>query len=392
MNVVGYAYPWDVTEPGFVDRVKAAGVDEVAVATSYHSTRAATPWSTSSSAVSATHAAFYRPQREEAWGGRVLRPGTPEWLPDPDSAGTAITRLLDAGLPASAWVVLTHDSRLGAQHPDLTVRNCLGESYPWALCPSRPAVREHAATLTAESVRGLDVSTVVLEACGQLGVVHQCQHEKTDGAWSPALVRLLSVCCCDGCADAWQTPRDTVVRLLREAVIERLAVADADASETGLPAELEAELLLGRQAATDALRDQVLAMVDGPTVALHASLDPWATGALPGLTPAAGDQVDSVVLPCWQPGDASVATAGEARATLPSATAVGSYVTVTAAQPLPDPAGYVTALGAAGVSELHLYHLGLAGPARWPDLAAAAAAAHQTPDISQSPDGGPTAA
>ena len=200
MKVVGYAYPWDVAEPGFMDRVRSAGIDEVAVATSYHSTRAATPWSTTSTAVDASHAALYRPQRDEAWAGRRLRPGTPSWLSDPDPAGTAIARLLSQGLPVSAWVVLNHDSRLGEQQPDVTVLNCFGEGYPWAMCPSRPEVREHAATLTAESVRGLDVSTVVLEACGQLGVVHQCRHEKTDGAWSPAVVQLLSVCCCDACA------------------------------------------------------------------------------------------------------------------------------------------------------------------------------------------------
>ena len=106
----------------------------------------------------------------------------------------------------------------------------------------------------------------------------------------------------------------------------------------------------------------------------------------------AGAQVDTVVLPCWQPGDASIATAREARAALPRDTAVGSYVTAAAAQPLADPTGYVRGLRAAGATELHLYHLGLAGPARWPDLEAAAAAAHETSDVSQSTDGGNTAA
>ncbi len=87
-----------------------------------------------------------------------------------------------------------------------------------------------------------------------------------------------------------------------------------------------------------------------------------------------------------------VATAREAREALPDDTAVGSYVTVAAAQPLADPAGYVQPCARPAPSELHLYHLGLAGPARWPDLEAATAAAHETPDLSQSPDGGPTAA
>ena len=42
----------------------------------------------------------------------------------------------------------------------------------------------------------------------------------------------------------------------------------------------------------------------------------------------------------------------------------------------PDMPGYVRDLAAAGASELHLYHLGLAGPARWPHLREAVAAAH----------------
>ena len=47
MWVTGYSYPWDVADdPGFADRAKEIGVDEVAIAASYHSTRAATPFQT----------------------------------------------------------------------------------------------------------------------------------------------------------------------------------------------------------------------------------------------------------------------------------------------------------------------------------------------------------
>jgi hypothetical protein len=50
-----------------------------------------------------------------------------------------------------------------------------------------------------------------------------------------------------------------------------------------------------------------------------------------------------------------------------------------AAAPIPDIAGYVRELADAGANELHLYHLGLAGPARWADLRTAVAAAHGAP-------------
>lgn len=372
MRVTGYAYSWNVVEePGFPARVGELGVDEVAVAISYHSTRAATPWSPERSAVLARHAAFYRPVREGVWGR--LRPGVPDWVRSRDSAGEAVAALNRAGVPAAAWLVLTHDSRLGTEFPDVTVRNCFGESYPWALCPSREEVREYAATLAAEAVAGLDLSSVILEACGQLGAVHQCQHEKTDAVWAPAVARLLSVCCCPACAGSWGLDADEVISALRREVSRLLATGDLSVTEDEL--EFRDVLLATRHRATDALRRAVLERIGpGLRIVLHGAVDEWVTGALPGLTPSAPGEVDEVVLQCWQPGAASLGVVAGARELLPTNVDVGSYVTVVGAGN--DGIGsFVSELGAAGASRLHLYHLGLAGPARRPALAAAVRAA-----------------
>ena len=385
MRVTGYSYPWDVLDaPGFVDRAGQLGVDEVAVAVSYHSTRAATPYTPGSTSVPARHAALYRPVREQAWQGARLRPAGPAWLAGEDSAGAAVRALADAGLPAAAWLVLTHNSLLGLANPDVTVRNCFGEHYPWALCPSRAEVRDFAATLTAEALDGLAATSVVLEACGQLGAIHQCEHEKTDAVWGPAAARLLSVCCCSACAARWTEsgadPAEVRSRLRAE-VRALIDGGDLARTEDALRPELAELLLRTRQASTDALRRGVLASAaaaaGGARIVLHGAVDPWVTGALPGLTPTAGAQVDAVVLQCWQPGAASVASVATARAELPAGTGIGAYVTAVGAAPVADLAGYVTDLGRAGADELHLYHLGLAGPARQPDLAAAVTAAHR---------------
>jgi hypothetical protein len=290
-------------------------------------------------------------------------------------------RLLNAaGIPAAAWLVLTHNSVLGHAFPEVAVRNCFGESYPWALCPARPAVREYAATLTAECLRGLEFSSVILEACGPMGAVHQHQHEKTDGVWSPAVARLLSICCCDACADGWDGwDAETVRDILRAEVRRLLETGDLSITDDAVPSALREVLLTTRQRATDALRADVLAKIpSGCRIVLHGALDPWATGALPGLTPAAPAEVDAVVLQNWTPGQSSVDTVEAARAELPERVAVGSYVTVVAGNPVPDIEDYVGQLGKAGATELHLYHLGLAGPARWPDLHSATRAAQNT--------------
>jgi hypothetical protein len=357
VSCLGYAYPWDVVgDPDFAGRVTEAGLDHVVLAASYHSARAATPYHPRHQLVDARHAALYRPVRPEAWAGRRLTPLPPDWVEGPDSFGSAASSLRAAGLTVSAWVVLTHNTRLGQAFPDVAVRNCFGDVYPYALCPAQPEVREYAATLAAEAVRDVELAGISLEACGQLGLNHLSHHEKTAGVWSAAAERLLSVCCCGICTGGW---RDR--GLDPEYVLASLRAAVLDLRD-GRPAQLADDMaevvLAARQANTDALRHEVLAGLDAP-VTLHGHPDPWATGASPGLTPAAIDEVPGVLLPCW-PTTASTADLVTATRKL-GATRIGAYVTV---MPPADPAeldAHRDRLVAAGADELHLYHLGLAG-------------------------------
>ncbi|HEX3780976.1 MAG TPA: hypothetical protein VHX38_15035 [Pseudonocardiaceae bacterium] len=389
MWVTGYAYPWDVVDdPGFVERARDLGVDEVAIAASYHSTRAATPWQPDRTAVLARAAGLYRPVREQAWAGHRLRPEPGPWAETEqgrDRVAEAVEAVRAGGLRTALWIVLTHNSALGNGNPDATVRNCFGENYPWALCPARDEVREYAATLAAECVRDLRPDTVILESCGQMGAVHQHQHEKTDAVWAPAVARLLSICCCGACTASWQRAgldAEQTVRTLREQVRAIMATGDLGATADGLPVEVRDTILRARQQHTDALRAAVLAEVGtAGRVVLHASADPWATGALPGLTPVSLDDVDAVVLPCWQVGPPALDAVRATSAGVPSTVDVGGYVTAVAAQPVADIAGYVRDLHAAGAGELHLYHLGLAGPGRLPYLRDAVTAAHVPPCV-----------
>lgn len=360
MRVTGHAYPWDVLDdPDFAERVLALGVPEVTLAAAYHSTRAATPLHPRHQVVEAPYAALYRPVRPEVWRGRRLAPRSPSWLSEPDPFGTGADRLHRFGLRVSAWIVLTHNSRLGVENPDVAVTNCYGDRYSYALCPARAEVRAYAATLTAEAVAGVPVDGVSLEACGQLGLAHNSHHEKTDGAWTAAAARLLSVCCCVACRAMW------VARGLDPAEVTdllRSAVAAEAAGETGeIAPDLADELLAARHEAADLLRAEVLAELhtvapDVP-VGLHAQPDPWATGASPGLTPTAAQDVDEVLVPAWSTEPASAeAVAAAAR----SGARTAAYVTVLGRTDPVELSAHVRRLVAAGATGVALYHLGLA--------------------------------
>jgi hypothetical protein len=350
-------------DPGFVDRVHDLGVDTVTLAASYHSTRAATPLHPRHQVVTADHAALYRPVREEAWKERRLAPQSPRWMDDPDPFASAARALREAGLRVAAWIVLTHNSRLGAANPDLAVVNCFGEPYPYALCPAHEQVREYAATLAGEALRDVALDEVSLEACGQLGLTHLNHHEKTDDAWTPYAQRLLSVCCCPACRSGWRgrgLDPDRVVSSLCAAVRAEDAVAGVDGLD---------EILRGRHAAADALRARVLAEVreqaPGVPVTLHGHPDPWVTGASPGLTPTAAGDVDAVLVPCWP---VAAATADLVSRVAGAGGPVDVYVTVLPPADPDELPAHLARLRAAGASRLSLYHLGLAPRWRLPHL------------------------
>jgi hypothetical protein len=367
----GHAYPWDVLgDPDFVGRVRDIGVDAVTLAGVYHSARAATPLHPAHQLVEAPNTALYRSLRAEVWHGRRLTPlAAPSWVDDPDSFGTAAAILDRAGIPVNAWLVLAHDSRIGTLAPDLAVVNCFGDRYRYALCPQHAEVRDYLALLAAETVRDVPLAGFSIEACGQLGLTHQCVHEKTDDAWTPAANRLLSICCCQACRAAWTDAgfdADRLVGALRD------AVRNNDEPLAGLDVVLAA-----RHAATDALRAQVLAALRevNPTaeVTLHAHPDPWATGASPGLTATAAGDVDVLLVPCWPTTPASVEVVAAAARTgrndrsgppggaaRPGPVAVDAYVTVLPPADATQLADYARRLLAAGATRLSLYHLGLA--------------------------------
>ena len=368
---VGYVFPWDVVgDPDFAGRVVDLELTEVVLAATYHSTRAATPFHPRHQVVNARHAALYRPVRPSVWADRRLTPYPGEWVDAADPFADGAAALRAAGLSVSAWIVLTHNTRLGQAHPDVAVVNCFGDSYPYALCPRHGEVREYAATLAAEAVRGVEMDGVSLEACGQMGLAHVSHHEKTDGAWGPAAARLLAVCCCRACRQAWRRrgldAREVVSRLRNAVVTLREGKAAENASpEALLGADIGEAILDARHAAADALRRRVLeALPAVGRVTLHGNPDPWVAAPSPGLTVTAISDVDSILLPCWPTGPATADMVAAARALAPERVGIGAYVTVLPPAEPAEIAAHVRRVAAAGADELHLYHLGLAPPSR----------------------------
>ena len=361
-----YAYPWDFEGDGrAADRAASLGVRTVAIAANYHGTRAARPLHPARPLVQVKHAACYVPVRPAAWKGRRLVPGTPDWVDSEDSFGAARDAVERAGLATEAWVVLTHNSALGRDHPDLVVLNAFGDRYDYALCPSAPDVVEYCATLVDEIVASGPGDGLVLEACGPMGFDHNGAHEKTSLAgWSNAQRDLLSLCFCTACTARYRARGIDLDRLGQ--LVRRAVLTGSDIIEEMLGGELAQAVADVRTSVAAELRSMLAARIKQSNpklrVTVHGSTDPWATGSFATLAPAVGDGVDTVIASCFAAEHGADGVAALHALSGTDGPSVGAIVRPS--EDWSDEAVLrerLAAMHEAGMEELHLYHLGLVG-------------------------------
>ncbi|MFI5675890.1 hypothetical protein [Streptomyces cellulosae] len=375
MKASTFVYPWDVNgDPEAPGRIAALGVRQVTLASAYHSTRALTPRHPRHRIVTAEHAAVLYPT-DDRWTGRELRPyAAGDWAPG-DAFGEAATALADAGLDVHTWVVLAHNSRLGAEHPDTSVVNAYGDRYPWAPCIAQPATRAYLVDLAAEAAVRPGARGTELESLGWYGFQHLHAHDKTGGVGlGDAGMYLMALCFCPACREGYGRQgldADALAAAVREALEPLWRGAPDDGGWAGV------EKLLGEAnaAATRAWRDETArtlqeaavaavraAAPEGFQVLLHADPVTYRVGANPGVDPAHILSVaDGVVVPCAG-GPGPLTPFAEQRRAGAVVAANFGVVSGMGGSPgtLAADAGRARELGA---TELRLYHAGLASDA-----------------------------
>ncbi|WJV49545.1 hypothetical protein [Streptomyces flavofungini] len=386
MRASAFLYPWDVVgDPRAAARIADLGVAQVTLAAAYHSTRALTPRHPRHRVVTAEHAAvLYEP--DDRWAARALRPRPAgAWAPG-DTYQEAADALAAAGLDVHTWVVLAHNSRLGAEHPDTSVVNAYGDRYPWAPCIAQPATRAYLVDLAAEAATRPCAGGTELESCGWYGLAHLHAHDKIAGVGlGEAGQYLMSLCFCGGCRAGYAGhghDPDELAAAVRLALEPVWRGAATDPGWTGveklLGAEAAAVTRAWREGCARALQEAAVGAVraaapDGFRVLLHADPVAHHCGANAGVDPRHVLSVaDGVVVPCASgPGLLApfAAHAGPDTVLAANLTVVagmgGSPATLTAD---------ARAAARHGATELRLYHAGLASD---DDLALVGAALSQ---------------
>lgn len=379
MKASAFVYPWDVNgDPGAAARVAGLGVEQVTLASAYHSTRALTPRHPRHRIVTAEYAAVLYPPGDR-WAGRGLRPyPAGRWAPG-NAYGEAAAALADAGLEVHTWVVLAHNSRLGAEHPDTSVVNAYGDRYPWAPCIAQPATRAYLVDLAAEAAVRPGARGTELESLGWYGLQHLHAHDKTAGiALGDAGQYLMSLCFCPSCRDGYGArglDADGLAAAVRTALepLWRGAADDGGWPTVGklLGEDTAAATRAWREETAAGLQEEAVTAVRAAApedfqVLLHADPVSYHCGANVGTDPARVLSVaDGVVVPCTG-GTALLAPFAEHAG---GRTVLAANLTIVAG--MGGGPGTLAAdaarARAEGATELRLYHAGLASDG---DLAA----------------------
>lgn len=318
MRVTFSLFPWDIDgDPAAAAWLAGRGVDQVALAATYHATRAATPRHPAHRIVHVDQSASY-----------LEDPGP---LPRGDASyERARDGLTRAGVRVSAWVVLGH---VEGARPDIPrVVDAFGTVSRHAICLRSPEALDFAVA-TLQSVARAGSDRVVVEGASWSNLGHASLHDKTTAANLD--VEALSWCLCPRCATAADADPAQVRAALR--------------CHATIPADTADRVRSARSDAANSFRSRVLqeATASGISgVLFHPDPDQ--------LAPLGHTLADA-----WQ-------NTASAVAQLRDAAAHGAYVTI-----LNDPAPTATeltdawaALQAAGANELLVYHAGLASTSR----------------------------
>ncbi|MFF8675016.1 hypothetical protein [Streptomyces sp. NPDC015242] len=372
MKASAFVYPWDVDgDPEAPERIAALGVAQVTLAAAYHSTRALTPRHPRHRVVTAEHAAVLYPA-DRRWNGRELRPyPAGDWAPG-DAYGRAAAALADAGLPVHTWVVLAHNSRLGAEHPHTSVVNAYGDRYPWAPCIAQPATRAYLTDLAAEAAVRPGARGTELESLGWYGLQHLHAHDKTGGVGlGDAGQYLMGLCFCPSCREGYGRhglDADELAAAVRTALEPVWRGAPSDGAWPGIE-KLLGETLAGatrayRDETARTLQEEAVAAVraaapEGFQVLLHADPVSYHAGANAGVDPGHILSVaDGVVVPCAGGTGTLTPFARQGRA---DAVIAANFTVVSGMGGSPGTlAADAAEARRLGATELRLYHAGLA--------------------------------
>jgi hypothetical protein len=190
-----YCYTWDFADNGVDELLEwcvRAGITDLFLAATYHSGWFLHSHNPKHKAYLATSGAIYFHPNRDLYGR--IQPYVAPMCEEHDHFQEICQKAAEYGIKVTAWTIGAHNTRLGLQHPDCCVTNCFGDTYPHALCPAHPDVRQYLLALCQDIGGNFPVESIRLESFGYEGWKHDHQHERDFHGLTPLEKELMGLC------------------------------------------------------------------------------------------------------------------------------------------------------------------------------------------------------
>jgi len=329
MDFAMWAYPWDIMDegiPNVVERLTEAGIDEINLATNYHAVHSFAPTNTEQRSYFARASSYFQPSPAAY---EDLMPVPAEQMSDDDWVDEILGGLADTPITANAWIVGCHNSRLGLRNPELTITSPHGDTLPFGLCPSQPAVQAYLKGLVRDLSAREGFNRIELETFDYFfGSGLSWHHDKVFVDLGKLGTFLLGLCFCDECRAA-ATDKGIDVDRVQQTCVETINAI----SSGSLPSSIDtlqwvqshphvAAYVTVRERTLENLYADLQEIVDvdlGYTIGILDIGDEWLFGA--DLT-ALGDHVDYYTALAYQSTGPAAADTIEAANSLAQATPI----------------------------------------------------------------------
>lgn len=222
MEFAAWIYPWDLLDEGVdhvADRLSAVGVDEINLATNYHSVQPFLPHNPERRTFFAHASSYFQPDGDRY--GR-LKPVPNETMGENDWLERIADRIEETDLTLNSWTIGCHNSRLGLENPDVTLTSPYGDSLAFGLCPSHPDVQEYLTALLSDLDDRAPFERIELETFDYFyGTGFGWHHDKYHVQLGTLGEFLFGLCFCDHCRSN-AADRGVEAQRAHEATVETL--------------------------------------------------------------------------------------------------------------------------------------------------------------------------
>jgi hypothetical protein len=232
-----WSYPWDLLDIGIDQSLKEISdmsLTGISLTTSYHAGRFLQPRSPKRKVYFPEDGTLYFPAKKEKYKNLLIQPRVASLIENNKGFWDDVfEKASKYKLKVSGWTVCIHNTMLGMEYPEVTVKNAFGDPYYYNLCPSHEEVRNYMKVMIEDLSTQYPYHALELESLNYMGYLHEFHHEKDGVGLTEKDQFLLSLCFCDACKERAKKDgvdisfaQKTVRQWIEETVERELPISD----------------------------------------------------------------------------------------------------------------------------------------------------------------------